>query len=916
MVVPNKDYRHNIQQLKYSGNDGTAMSEDAFFRRSKSIDELYEEVKGFGLVITNDVALETALNSRIDTARIGELAITPRHIVRQIGPLILGKGYLSDLQIISAVSEETGLGFRQVYSEILNIREIRTHTAEVRSNLTSNSAKKIYDSYRALPTLEKAMSEFDPDDPRVSWFFERSGGVAVIGVDLFDDLDKHCIPFEYENIEIFTDDEYRIDRVYEVGNDRQLADNAVDLIDENDPTSFAIVLDASGTIADSVRAALYRRKLPFVNSLGVSDLAQIRDFLSFVTLAQSYHTLRVKSVKELFSNYNGFFKPRREEYLLCRQDKEGMREHAFELREVMRRISEDGMTFREVKDAICNNQARPQVTMILDELGVLDETVTPDRISEIRFAIENVKELKHNEQIPEDELHGVLLADCRNSVFVDRPVVIYIGMEQNWNIPVVGKRYLDPEQESENNAMRLSALLQQGDKRFYIANINKNGEPARPSLTFDIALEMPCRSFSDICEETVTGRWAKPSEPVDRTVGCIPVEETDVLSRPFSKSSFDSYVSCPLGFMFYSLLPGSDQTYTLFGTLIHEFAELYITHPDIVKEKGVDEFVDMVAERYAGLSTPLMTDLDRDRMRLAMINIMRYIDGLEIGGAPLDSRNSSKKQPNGFMEELGLDMTSTICESDHRSSSHAMHGIYDLYWNGVITDYKTGRAKDAEEIRKGMSLGNTPQYPEFQPLMYLALALESDGGKPAFNQFYAVGNDVASLSDDFDISENVRTVKLTEKDALELLRSPEGAAIVASKITASLKIEPERLHRYIMEEAPSDPSNWTSAETIEEALAYVGMKTGKTNSKNMGSVMKKLSDFAGSETIAEGSVINIPLAYLKRFLTELDAMHASMLEGITAGFPPTPVPSKDCMKCEFYTACTKKRMTMEDASDE
>ena len=32
----------------------------------KSIDELYEEVRDFDLVITNDAALATALNGRID----------------------------------------------------------------------------------------------------------------------------------------------------------------------------------------------------------------------------------------------------------------------------------------------------------------------------------------------------------------------------------------------------------------------------------------------------------------------------------------------------------------------------------------------------------------------------------------------------------------------------------------------------------------------------------------------------------------------------------------------------------------------------------------------------------------------------------------------------------------------------------
>lgn len=80
----------------------------------KSIDELYEDVKDYGLVITNDVALETALNARIDQPRIGSLAITPRHIVQQLGPVILGERFMTDLEVISAVHNETGLDRKSV----------------------------------------------------------------------------------------------------------------------------------------------------------------------------------------------------------------------------------------------------------------------------------------------------------------------------------------------------------------------------------------------------------------------------------------------------------------------------------------------------------------------------------------------------------------------------------------------------------------------------------------------------------------------------------------------------------------------------------------------------------------------------------------------------------------------------------
>ena len=51
-------------------------------RAVKSIDELYDEVKDYGLVITNDIALETALNARIDQPRIGVLAISSSNSVR------------------------------------------------------------------------------------------------------------------------------------------------------------------------------------------------------------------------------------------------------------------------------------------------------------------------------------------------------------------------------------------------------------------------------------------------------------------------------------------------------------------------------------------------------------------------------------------------------------------------------------------------------------------------------------------------------------------------------------------------------------------------------------------------------------------------------------------------------------------
>lgn len=892
-------------------------------RAVKSIDELYEEVKDYGLVITNDVALETALNARIDQPRIGVLAMTPRHIIQQLGPIILGERMMSDLQIIRAIHEETGYSFKQVYSEILNFRQIRAYTPDVWNYLTSKSSKDIYRSYRALPTLEKAMGEFDPDDPRVSWFFQRSEGVVTIGVDLFDQLDRSFNQACWDDIEIFKDGEYEIETIHEIGNDRQLAENAVDLIDENDPDSYAIVLNAAGSIADSVRAALYRRNLPFINSLSVSDLSQIRDYLSFITLAQSYHTLRVKSVKELFSNYNGFFKPKREEYLLDRQGPDDMRDHALELQDAMRRICDEGMTFAEVKDIVCNQQARPQVTMVLDELGMLDEIITPDRISEIRFAIENVSELKHNEQIPENENHGVLIVDCKNSMYIDRPVVIYLGMEQDWNIPIIGKRYIDTESESEKIATKLEAMIQQGQRRVYCVNSNKMGKAARPCLTFDTIVNNEgdrlhsTESFGDICKEYVVGRWYNPEKTVESARGSF-TDRSDESFDMFSKSSFDAYMACPRKFMFNRLLPNAENSKSEFGNLIHEFAELYATHPDIVKEKGLDAFTTMISDRYVGLSSPLKNELDTDRIRMAMRNVMRYIDSLDMK-PELDSTNASKNQPNRFLKELGEEMTSTVCEVDYSSSKHPMHGIFDLYWDGVITDYKTGKPLKINEIGKNMSLDSITGHPEFQPLMYLALSMEKSDSRMVFNQFYAMDNDVDSLDDDFDIRRNVRTIQVLQMDCFEyLLRTKDGLDWIEENLTSKLKGNAETIARTLDSYHCRDPSKWMNDDELYALiLKNLGKNDNKSNREPVRSIIKKIVEVLTAKNITKGNVRIVPLADINDFLAVLDQKHAELNDRMNTCLPAQPAGKVDCKKCDFYAACMGcSAYVLEDDSDD
>ncbi len=868
-------------------------------KRCKSIDELYEEVKEFDLVITNDAALATALNGRIDFPIIGHFALTPKQIASKVATRIIGTPLYSELKVISTISDETGIGMKYVHSELENIKEIRKYTPNVKNYLFTKASRKVYDSYEPIPTLERVMGSFIPEDDE---FYKREK-VAVIADELFNDLDKHFIPIDYSPISIFTDDEYRIDTIYEIGNDRQLAQNAVDLIDIDRPSDYAFVLNTASPITDALRSALYRKNIPFINSLNVRDLSQIRDYLRFITLALDFDTIRVKHVKELFANYNGAFFKGKEEFLLCKQTESDMTERALELWRTMRDIRK--LSFGEVCDIVCNRRTKVQVNNLINELDVQNRMINTELLNDVKYAVDNVKELTHNEEIPDNERSGVLIVDCNNSIYIDRPVVIYLGMEQDWNRSVVGKRYLDVQDETDRNVMKLNALIQQGDVRFYFVNATKGGKPARPSLLFDLLFKKPIESFSEMCDKIVKGRWhssQNASMPMKE-----PVYGTDrkAFSGPFSKSSFNAYYSCPRKFLYSKLLSTPEEKGSEFGTLIHAFAEFYICYPDDVKRFGVDHFVNLISDEYSGLSSPMMEKLDADRIKKAMTSIIRYLDYLGVRDFPLDTPVDMKNHPNRFMIAMGKKLTSSLCEREIVSEDHPVYGQLDLTWNGVISDYKTGKPHTGVEIAESMTIDSGAKYPEFQVPIYLTLMKEDDRSQGRFDLFYAMDNDTAS-GDESPISDNVRTIRLSEMSLKECItRDPKVRDILSMTLSKKLKDHTDEILAIIDEMGSEDPNDWDKDEAMINRIAdIVGLKISNKDTKStIERGLRKIAKFSKDGLVVIDDTINVPMSTLESTINTIDSMHAQMVEQSLVEFPPAP--RIDCKNCQYRSVCTK-----------
>jgi len=883
-------------------------------RKVKSINELYEEVKDFDLVVTNDAALSTALNGRIDTARIGGFAYTPRHIAGHESVKTIGSGIWGDLKIISAIAEDTGYDIKFIHSELENIRTIRRFTKEVSKYLYSNRSKRIYDSFIYLPTMEKVMSSYVPEDRD----FFKGKRTAVIGIELFDDLDKHFIPLDHEEIDMFAGGEYSISKIHEIGNDRQLAENTIDLIDVRVANDTAIVMDTGGPIADAVRAALYRNNIPFRNTMSVRDLSQVRDFLQFLSLGLSYETLRVKHIRELFSSYRGHLDSKTDEYLLSKITF-GFDFRTNELNEVLKNIRT--LSFKEVNERIVGKEHRPQIKILIDDLGVSGSLVTSKLVNEMIYAVNNINDLHHNEEIPDDEKKGVLLVDCKRSVYVDRPFVIYLGMGPEWSGTIIGKEYIDRETEAEINMLRFTALLQQGVTNLYAVNSMRGGKESIPSPLFDQISEwesfgeerMTVTSFKDICSEIVRGQWSLSKTATFAQIEELPFEETGIRDWRFSKSTYDSYYSCPRAYMFSKIVHTADKESTVFGNILHEFAEFYLCYPDLARE-NIEECMNAIEERYSGLSSDHMKEIDDSDARICIRNIIRFIDGLKIATVPLDRDCSIRKQKNKFMERFGCDRYSSMVETEFNSSLHPLTGNFDLVVGNRIIDYKTGKPKALKEIWKEMISSSTPKFYEFQPPIYLSLLRDNGFTPPCrFSLFYVGDNVVKSVTEEnFNIKENLREIILLNETLAEFLTKTDSP--IKDDLAGSYKTIKDNWSSFVnhlISFGLEKSRDWADDEgLISSILSSLGMNDNKTNRSNIAGGLKAVHKIIAHGILLFEDEIVIPIDVLDEFLKGVDEAHETASYQSCSSFPPEP--RINCRKCNFFKVCTRDPIKLEE----
>lgn len=861
---------------------------------AKSIDELYDEVKDFDLVICNDAPLALALNNRLDRPIVGTFATTPRRIAQSMALDILGRSTLSDIEVVRRVSEETGYKLRFVHGEIDNIKTMVRYKEDI-TPLLKKRSKRIYESYRDMPTLDRVMSEFDITKSD----YYKGKRIAIIGVELFDQLDKRMIPQDFEDISLFKRGSYIIPEIRELNNNRQIAENAVSIIPHDRATDFAIVMDVGGSIADAVRSALYRRKIPFKNTLNVRDLNHVREFLEFVSLSLTFDTVRISQIRELISSYGGRIQSKYDEYLAEKfiETQENLSERTSEILEVMRNIS--SMTYYEVCRKVIDGKRAAQVIVLLDEMGLKDSKVSASDTEDLVYAVNNITDLKHNEQIPDSEKEGVVLIDCKNSVFIDRPVVIYVGMGQEWDKDLSFLNQIDyrmKPDENDRDLEKFQILMQQGVRRICICNAIKNGKKPKPCSLFEQCTKDNVKGFADVCEKLIHGPWTVSDTPKELKVG-TELFDKEPYSNPFSKTSYSNFVSCPRMFMFGKLTSSPERSSNVVGNILHEYAEMRMCYPDIVKEIGIEHYIDEISEQCSGLFPPEIRAVETSKIRNSILNLDRYIESEGLDVHPEPSVKLDREKPNRFFVESGKDLACDFCEKRVYSSDKRMEGIFDVLRGPEIIDFKTGRPKTIKEVRAEIDYKNDKDYKDFQSLFYLSIAEEMHPGENVtFDLFFTSDNMEKGFEDVvFPIEDNVRRVTLI-KDAKTFYHDVFAYSLTEKKYVPIQNC----VHTLIddmIEHDLNDPSYLDVLASLVQSCASTNNSTAKGIAKGLISKMNKLND---GGFISENTLY-VTLEQLAVFRSRVKEDYERMKSMSNSVFPA--VPMIKCEKCGFRDMC-------------
>jgi hypothetical protein len=682
-------------------------------RRSKSILQIYEETKQYDLVITNDAPLATGLNKLIEKPRLEYFAMTPKQIASKYAVTIYDKLY-SKSEIILEITRISGRSLPMVHQSIEKIFDVWNYTGLLESCelYLSSGEKEFLPLLKQYPSVELAMEEFNED------YFGKKN-IAVAGDELFTELDRQVLPKKNlftDKISLFTDKELKIEKTYIFRSANDLINSAVSIINSENADETAIILNNESEYLEIIKSRLSEKGIRCEIKSMISDDIDTRNILSFIDASFNSSDLKVKDIIFLETLLDLNIDRKYSQYYLSGYLKK-IKSSAM-LKDICGLMpSIEKYTYLKLLDKIestGHRQITPELRGLLDMLGLSGKKISQTNFNILNYFIKNIDaEISRSRE-------GVLFVNSKNSAFIDRPVTIFIGLDESWTKTNPDKEYIIKKEEEKKNLDKFQILLSQGSEKLMFAVKVMKNLPVIPCYYFNILSGTSIRNFENKFFKPVNIHTPE-TENIFKPVR-VSFKKTE--SKPLdyiSPSSINNFIVCPKKYSYGRLLPEEHQTYFLKGNLLHWFAELYFNHPEYVNE-NFEKIHGQIIEEYGIFLKEMNAGIERTVFRIGMKAIISFLDRMNFRKQGLNPPEISK---DNFLFNLsGRKKIFSNTEKWIRNSKAGISGKIDLASDKFIVDYKSGKTSKAQslllkEFRYGKMTEEKNPDLNFQTIAYL-----------------------------------------------------------------------------------------------------------------------------------------------------------------------------------------------------
>ncbi|KTG15878.1 PD-(D/E)XK nuclease family protein [Haloferax profundi] len=664
--------------------------------RAKPLGSLYEECKEYDLVLVPDAPLASALNRRLDKPHFGPFAITPRRLAAR------RREKAEDRLAFLEITETTDLDWKETAYAVGNILQCWEYQGTAGAVLE-------YDSYATEGTYAavECIEGMDTTSGQLTDYTIDTGqSIAVVGYKQLTALERSILPDEYDTIDPFTDDAFDYPPFRILDSPAAVIDVVLETVTEENADDVGVVLDAASQYSPLIESALESADIPFYGGPGFTDDPHHRAFLQLLRSAHAGRDTRVGDVRPLLTQLGMSVDIEHDEkrlFDLNRSAVEWLLEFSEEIHshsfgsalEAYERVTDSSLgAFREE----------------LETLGVIDDFVSEDAVDRLEFYLQSY-------EVPiERENEGVLLADAKSAAHVDRPLVFYLGLDEGWTHSSPRRPWVDRDQEFERNIRQFQLLLQNGVEQYYLVEDTSGGTPVTPCLYFDDLLDEEFERFSDLNSVQYSRTVRETQDGFEKEPLDISPEEVETISQ----SSLSTYVNSPRDYFFSRLLDNPDKDYFEEGNLFHDFAEFYVSHPDVITDDELEEVAKVILEEV----DPFLRGVDREvrltKYRIGLQTIVEYLEANPPVGDEVVVANGGWGR-NFFAKYYDQTIDVGHTERWFENTDLGLKGKIDLVQSPTqLLDYKSGSKKSAYSIVKNSALDPPSDKPNFQALLYLA----------------------------------------------------------------------------------------------------------------------------------------------------------------------------------------------------